>query len=406
MLKTKHVIKQLSTSTPYTASTFHQEAIFYYFYVTKEQNMEIKFHDILRQNEFSKYDLAQLISSTGQNHHALLQHAGKVQESAVGRAVYLRGLIELSNVCSKNCLYCGIRKDNTSTCRYIITDYDVEDAAIKAWQNHYGSIVIQAGERSDNRFIIRIERLLKQIKEETNGELGITLSLGEQSANTYRRWFEAGAHRYLLRIETTNAKLYKTIHPDDAHHSMTARLNCLKLLKETGYQTGTGVMIGLPGQSYEDLADDLLFFKSIDIDMVGMGPYIEHSGTPLYSQRNQLWPIERRLELALNMIATLRLLMPDINIAAATALQAIDAQGREKALQAGANVIMPNITPSANRKDYMIYENKPYTDESMMEYLNSLNIRIKERGRQICYGKWGDSLHYKIRNGIKQNSHN
>ena len=172
-------------------------------------------------------------------------------------------------------------------------------------------------------------------------------------------------------------------------------MNCLKILKETGYQTGTGVMIGLPGQTMADLADDLLNFKTMDIDMVGMGPFIEHSQTPLYELKDQLWPLNRRLEVALNMIAALRLLMPDINIAAATALQAIDPMGREKALRSGANVIMPNITPSENRKDYLLYENKPCTDEGAEDCSSCLNIRIGMADREIGLGQWGDSRHFK-----------
>lgn len=366
--------------------------------------MDRLFHDILKQNEFSKHDLTQLISASNDNHLALLKKANEIQVASVGNTIYLRGLIELSNICSKNCYYCGIRKDNNDTHRYVIDDELVIDSAKYAWHHNYGSIVLQSGERNDGHFIDRIENLLKKIRQSTNSELGVTLSMGEQSEETYRRWFEAGAHRYLLRIETSNENLYRSIHPADDHHRFATRINCLNLLKKTGYQTGTGVMIGLPGQSFEDLADDLLFFKSLDIDMVGMGPYIEHSQTPLFNFKDRLWPLERRFETALNMIATLRLLMPDINIAAATALQAIDPLGREKALRSGANVIMPNITPSGNRKDYQLYENKPCIDEGADDCTNCLNIRIEMAGRKIGFGKRGDSLHFKKRNDIKQNA--
>ncbi len=168
---------------------------------------------------------------------------------------------------------------------------------------------------------------LKEIKKLSKGKLGITLSLGEQSREVYERWFEAGAHRYLLRIESSNPELYQRYHPTDTLHDYARRLTSLKTLQGIGYQTGTGVMIGLPFQKTGDLADDLLFMKEFNIDMVGMGPYIEHKDTPLYAYRNQLLPIEERFDLSLKMIATLRILMKDINIAAATALQAIDPLG-------------------------------------------------------------------------------
>ena len=361
------------------------------------------FHDILKQIEFSQHDLMQLIAASGDEHKELLKKAGEIQVAQLGKKVYFRGLIEFSNICIKNCYYCGIRKDNHATQRYNLDDESILEAARFAWQNKYGSIVLQSGERNDAQFIDRMEALLKQIKQATQGELGITISLGEQTAETYRRWFEAGAHRYLLRIETSNPSLYKTIHPTDELHDFNNRVSCLKSLKNTGYQTGTGVMIGLPGQTIEDLANDLLFFKSIDIDMVGMGPFIEHTLTPLYELRGQLWLLQRRLEVALNMIAALRLLMPDINIAAATALQAIDPMGREKALKGGANVIMPNITPTNNRKNYQLYENKPCTDEGAEDCTNCLNIRIGMADREIGLDQWGDSRHFKNRDQSKQN---
>ncbi len=376
---------------------------FYYFYFTKETNMNKLFHDILKQIEFSQHDLMQLIAASGDEHKELLKKAGEIQVAQLGKKVYFRGLIEFSNICIKNCYYCGIRKDNHATQRYNLDDESILEAARFAWQNKYGSIALQSGERNDAQFIDRMEALLKQIKQATQGELGITISLGEQTAETYRRWFEAGAHRYLLRIETTNPSLYKTIHPTDELHDFNTRVSCLKSLKNTGYQTGTGVMIGLPGQTIEDLANDLLFFKSIDIDMVGMGPFIEHTQTPLYELRGQLWSLNRRLEVALNMIAALRLLMPDINIAAATALQAIDPMGREKALKGGANVIMPNITPTNNRKNYQLYENKPCTDEGAEDCTNCLNIRIGMADREIGLDQWGDSRHFKNRDQSKQN---
>jgi biotin synthase len=278
-----------------------------------------------------------------------------------------------------------------------VTDEQILDAARFAYENAYGSFIMQAGELESPAFTLRVENLLKEIKKLSKGKLGITLSLGEQSGEVYERWFEAGAHRYLLRIESSNPELYQRYHPTNTLHDYARRLTCLKTLQGIGYQTGTGVMIGLPFQDTGDLADDLLFMKEFNIDMVGMGPYIEHKDTPLYAYRNQLLPIEERFDLALKMIATLRILMKDINIAAATALQAIDPLGREKAVKVGANIIMPNITPGKYRNDYALYENKPCVDEEPEECKNCLDVRIKLADGEIGYDEWGDSKHFQKR---------
>ncbi|MCU4164866.1 [FeFe] hydrogenase H-cluster radical SAM maturase HydE [Carboxylicivirga caseinilyticus] len=361
-----------------------------------------KTYKIVHQSTFSKEDLVHLISLEGEERDFFLKETSNKYIQNLGNKVYFRGLVEFSNYCTKDCLYCGIRKSNTSSERYDIDDAEILKAAKFAYDNHYGSIVLQSGERDDKRFIDRITELLKKIKEVTDGKLGITISLGEQTEDTYQKWFDAGAHRYLLRIESSNKSLYQKIHPNDSHHDFETRINCLNLLQKTGYQTGTGVMIGLPFQTYEDLADDLLFFKDMNIDMVGMGPFIEHTETPLYQYKDQLWSLQRRFEVAINMIAALRLLLPNINIAAATALQAIDPMGREKALKFGANVIMPNITPTIHRKDYTLYQNKPCTDEGADDCSNCLSIRVEMADRKIGYDEWGDSKHFFKRTAIEQ----
>lgn len=356
--------------------------------------MSDKLSNIINKQTLTKSDLSFLIGLEGKERDFFLKSVGNKYTETLGKKVFFRGLVEFSNYCTKDCYYCGIRKSNSHSERYDIDDKAIIDAAVFAHQNKYGSLVLQSGERSDKSFTDRITKLLQEIKIATNGELGITISLGEQTEEVYQEWFDAGAHRYLLRIESSNKDLYYKIHPQDARHDFETRVNCLKTLQKIGYQTGTGVMIGLPFQNYDDLADDLLFFKAMNIDMVGMGPFIEHTETPLYQYKEQLWPLQRRFEVALNMIAALRLLMPDINIAAATALQAIDPLGREKALRYGANVIMPNITPTSHRKDYTLYENKPCTDEGAEDCTNCLSIRVEMAGREIGYNEWGDSKHY------------
>lgn len=341
-----------------------------------------------------KQEIIRLLKTKGKERTLLLQRSQKKKEEIVGNKVFFRGLIEFSNICSKDCLYCGIRKSNEKVFRYNANDSEILGACKFAWDNKFASVVLQSGEISSPEFVNRVDDLLKKIKQLSNNELGITLSCGEQTRETYLRWFESGAHRYLLRIESSNANLYYKIHPQNKKHSFDRRIKALQSLKETGYQVGTGVMVGLPFQTYEDLANDLLFFKQLDIDMCGMGPYIEHEDTPLYQYRHLLKTKKERFDLTLNMIAVLRLLMPDINMAAATALQAIDPAGREKALAIGANVLMPNLTPCEYRKEYQLYENKPCLDEDAELCRNCLEARIELAGSEIGYGEWGDSKHF------------
>lgn len=354
-----------------------------------------KIEKILTDRNFTREDIVELLQLKGMDRTALLKHAQKAKEEVVGKKVFFRGLIEFSNICSKDCLYCGIRKSNKKVVRYNATDDEILAACRFAWENRFGSVVLQSGENMSQAFIKRVDSMLKKIKQLSNNELGITLSCGEQTLETYRRWFESGAHRYLLRIESSNPELYYKIHPKTIKHSFEKRLEALHFLRETGYQLGTGVMIGLPFQTIEDLADDLLFLKKTDIDMCGMGPYIEHEQTPLYQHKHLLKTKQERFDLALKMIAVLRLLMPDINIAAATALQAIDPAGREKALAVGANIIMPNLTPCDYRKDYLLYEDKPCLDEDAELCSNCLEARIELAGCEIGYNEWGDSKHFK-----------
>lgn len=358
--------------------------------------MNIK--DILDKPDFDRNDIVALLECSGSDRDMLFARSSRVKEQYVGKRVYFRGLIEFSNICQKDCLYCGIRKGNKNVNRFSVSDEEILDSVKFALENHYASVVLQSGELNSTAFTDRVENLLLKIRDLSNGEIRVTLSLGEQSEDTYTRWFNAGAHRYLLRIESSNPDLYRKIHPGNPIHDFNTRMKCLQILKQIGYQTGTGVMIGLPFQTTSDLAGDLLFFKQFDIDMVGMGPYIEHSDTPLFAYREQLLPLKDRFDLSLKMIAVLRLMMKDINIAATTALQTIDKAGREKALKIGANVMMPNITPGEYRNDYLLYQNKPCTDENAEDCKNCLEARIHIAGDEIAWDDWGDSRHYRIRN--------
>ncbi|MBN1251834.1 MAG: [FeFe] hydrogenase H-cluster radical SAM maturase HydE [Bacteroidales bacterium] len=359
--------------------------------------MQKNISKILENETFSKTDIINLLKADENERQLIFKKAHEIKEKHVGLKTYYRGLVEFSNICYKNCFYCGIRAANKNIVRYDIDDKEILEAVEFAYKNKYASVVFQSGERDDDEFIERIENLLKKSKQITNNEIGITISLGEQTYETYKKWFDAGAHRYLLRIETSNKDLFYKIHPKNEKHNFEKRLKALKDIKKAGYQTGTGVMIGLPFQTIENLADDLLFFKENDIDMIGMGPFIEHTETPLYQYRKNLLPLNERFILSLKMIAILRIMMKDINIAAATALQAIDALGREKALKVGANIIMPNITPTQNRTNYQLYENKPCIDEGADDCTSCLEARIVIGGDELGYNEWGDSPHFSNR---------
>jgi biotin synthase len=353
--------------------------------------------DILVKDSFSKKEIVKLLEAEGEDKILLFTKSAEVKEKYIGKKVWLRGLIEFSNICGKDCLYCGIRKGNKNLKRYNLSDDEIIAAAKFAYDNRHASIALQSGELESASVTNRVESLLYRIKEMSGGKLGITLSVGEQESEVYRRWFEAGAHRYLLRIETTNRLLYSKIHPINKKHDFDRRLECLKSLQDIGYQTGTGVMIGLPFQTSEDLADDLLFMNEFDIDMCGMGPYIEQADTPLIIHSDKLLPINERFDLALKMTAILRIMMKDINIVAPTALQAIDSVGREKALKIGANILMPNITPGKYRDNYRLYDNKPCTDDSAEDCQSCLEARVSLADTEIIYGEWGDTKHYEKR---------
>jgi len=368
---------------------------------------------VLNKDILEFEDLMNLLSLESNEEIELLrQKAFEVKQKNVGQKVYLRGLIEFSNFCINDCYYCGIRKSNNSVKRYWLEEDEIMDCVRYAANRGYGSIVLQSGERRDRKFIDFVCRTIERIKSETRSETlpngaGITLCIGEQSYITYKRFFEAGAHRYLLRIETSNPELFAQIHPENV--SFDSRLECLYYLKDIGFQVGTGVMIGLPGQTIEDLARDLLFFKDIDADMIGMGPYIVHKQTPMAKFERYFIENKRKIYLlSLKMIATARLLLKDVNIASTTALQALYPFGREEGLRFGANVVMPLLTPAQYRREYMLYEGKPCVDEFATDCGECIISRISNLGMEIGLNEWGDSLHFKkeiSRNkGLNQNS--
>lgn len=355
---------------------------------------------ILQKDQLNKEDLVFLLGRTDRAEcQALYEAAYRVKLEYIGNVDYYRGLLEFSNRCIKNCLYCGIRRDNTEVARFDTPREDILQMARWCFENQYGSLCLQSGERQDEAFIAHVESLIRDIKRIGGGALGLTLCCGEQTEETYRRWYDAGAHRYLLRIETSNPRLYATLHPQDGHHQWQVRKDCLAALARTGWQVGTGVMIGLPGQTLEDLADDILFYQENNIAMVGMGPYVVHHNTPLGNEvtaagRDTRRDREERLRLGINMVAATRLYLKDVNIAATTALQALHPLGREMALKAGANILMPLVTVQRYRTQYQLYDNKPCLEDSQDECRHCLAGRVASIGDRVGWGEWGDSPHF------------
>ena len=300
----------------------------------------------------------------------LFQTADKVREKYVGNEVHLRGLIEFSNICKQNCFYCGLRKNNTEAKRGRMTKKEVIHYAKKAMEYGYKTVVLQSGEDS----FFDTEKMCEIIQEIKALNLALTLSIGEKTKEEYRAYKDAGADRYLLRIETTDKELYKKMHPRMSYEN---RVSCLKNLKELGFETGTGCLVGLPSQTDENLAQDILFFKELDADMIGLGPFIPCPETPLAKEQGGSF-IK-----ALKVMSLTRILLPDINIPATTAMETLVENGRVLALRSGANVVMPNVTDGEFKKNYEIYPGKAGLNNTPEEYKRSITEKILSIGRTI-----------------------
>ncbi|MEN6371519.1 MAG: [FeFe] hydrogenase H-cluster radical SAM maturase HydE [Armatimonadota bacterium] len=309
----------------------------------------------------------------------LIAAADEVRKRYCGDDVHIRGLIEFSNICKNDCLYCGLRRSNKSVNRYRMTPDEIVEMAVKLSAKKIQTIVLQSGEDlSFTREVVAdIVRRIKSV-----ADIAVTLCLGERPFDDYALWKEAGADRYLLRHETSNPELFRKMHPDS---TLEKRLGCLRELKRLGYQIGAGCMVGLPGQTVEDMANDILLFKELDVDMAGIGPFIPHPDTPLGCAA------QGSLEMALRMVALARIVTRNALLPATTAAGSVDEFGREKALQAGANVVMPNHTPLVYRVDYEIYPNKRCITEDPEKCGSCLTARILSVGRTVATGK-GHSL--------------
>ena len=301
----------------------------------------------------------------------LAQAADRVRSAFVGDGIHLRGLIEFSNICRQNCMYCGLRRDNRRIERYRLSAEDILRLAQKARGYGYQTVVLQSGE--DPYF--SAERLAALLREIKRMGLVITLSIGERSFAEYKLLREAGADRFLLRLETTDELLYEQLDPG---MSWKNRVRCLMDLKALGYEVGTGSLIGLPGQSTASLAQDILFFQRIDADMIGIGPFIPNGDTPLGSARPGDLHLTRR------MASLLRLLLPEANIPATTAVETMQAGGRELLLASGCNVVMPNVTEGENRRRYALYPGKACAADTPAQCRSCMGSRIAAMGRCIA----------------------
>ena len=315
----------------------------------------------------------------------LYRRADRVRHDAVGDEVHLRGLIEFSNICRNDCMYCGIRRSNGKVKRYRLDDDELVETARRAAQLGFQTIVLQSGE--DLHFDqARMCRIIERIKRL---DVALTLSIGERDYADYKAMRDAGADRYLLRIETTDRALYHRLNPG---MSWQRRHECLLMIRELGYELGSGIMVGQPGQTVESIADDLFYLKDIGIDMAGIGPFIPHPDTPLAAEQGGT------LEQALRTMAVMRLLMPDINIPATTAMESLHPQGRLKALQAGANVVMPNVTEGEYRRLYELYPGKICVNDTPAHCRSCIGLKILSIGRTIGQGRGGHITHHNDNN--------
>ncbi|GAA0078189.1 [FeFe] hydrogenase H-cluster radical SAM maturase HydE [Clostridium sp. CTA-5] len=335
-------------------------------------------------HELDKKEILDLLKNDDINEE-LFKAANTVHEKYLGNTVHLRGLIEFTNICKRNCMYCGLRKDNKNLKRYRLTKEEILEFAKKAVSYGYKTLVLQGGE---DDFFTK-ERMVEIVKEIKKLDVALTLSLGEKTYEEYKAFKEAGADRYLLRIETTDKKLYEDMDPLMSHEE---RLNCLKNLGELGYEVGSGVLVGLPNQTLESLADDILFFKKINADMIGIGPFIPNDDTPLKDCEGG------KFTLALKVMAITRLLLPDINIPATTAMESLNKNGRLIALQSGANVVMPNVTEGEYRKLYALYPGKICTGDTPAHCRGCITGKITSIGLKVSDG-------YGFRGNLNNNFH-
>lgn len=327
----------------------------------------------VKTNRLSLSEIVEILQNEDFNEY-LFKAANHIRKIKVGDEVHLRGLIEFTNICGGNCKYCGIRRDNPLVERYAMTPDEIFETAKQAVKLGYRTVVLQSGETQT----YSIDTLCEIIRKIKTLNVAVTLSIGEKNEAEYRALKQAGADRYLLRIETTSPKLYRELHPE---MSLTKRKACLYFLKKIGFELGTGNLVGLPNQTDEQIAEDLLFFQEIDADMIGLGPFIPHSQTPLKDERGGSF------EKALKVMALARLLNPSANIPATTAMETLNPDGRIIALQSGANVVMPNVNVSSFKTKYQLYPGKISLDNGADRCRKDIEEKILSIGRTIALNK-------------------
>jgi biotin synthase len=310
----------------------------------------------------------------------LFDRADALRKQYMGDEVFLRGIVEFSNICSNHCAYCGIRAPNAKVNRYRIEADEILDVAKKMLDWQQTTIVLQSGEADSPEENKRIGEIVRRIKSET--PLAVTLSVGNRSKSTYKYWRDCGMDRFLVRFETSDPKLFADMHPDC---TLEERLTCLRSLRELGVQVGSGFMIGVPGETLEILANNILLCREYDFDMIGIGPFIPHPDTPFGAKKNAY---HNDTDMFFVAVAVLRLYNPDAHIPATTAFDAVfpEHQGRNLVLQRGANVFMPNNTPQKYRGDYLLYPDKPCVDEDSSQCALCIAGRISLLGRKIGEG--------------------
>jgi biotin synthase len=335
----------------------------------------IIFDKIDRDEPLSQAEVVRLLDTQGIEIKDIYEKADGIRAQYMGDDIFLRGIIEFSNYCRKDCFYCGIGRSCNEVSRYRMSEDEIIETCKHMLATGQTTVVLQSGE--DPYYTKeRFGALLQRIKTET--KLAITVSVGERNYDTYAFWKERGMDRYLLRFETSDTALFKACHPDD---DLPARIECLKTLQRLGVQTGSGFLIGLPNETIEQLASDILFCTDLQLDMIGVGPFIPHPATPFGTTKN---PFDK--EIYFKVVAILRLLNKDAHIPSTTAFDAIDPDGRNLLLQRGANVFMPNATPQRYRKDYQLYPGKPCVDESADDCSACVTMRVFNLERTIGKG--------------------
>ena len=331
--------------------------------------------ELCERHALSLEGYAELIDRRTPEAAALLaERADALRRSIYGNAVFTRGLIEISNICKNDCLYCGIRRSNRNVERYRLDPDTIVSCARDGWEYGYRTIVLQGGEDTTYYSDDVLADVIERIKEACP-DTAVTMSMGERSYESYQRLFDAGATRYLLRHETADAEHYARLHP--AEMSFENRMQCLRNLREIGYQVGVGMMVGSPFQTTQHLARDLQFIEEFKPEMCGIGPFIPHHDTPFADRP------AGTLELTLYLLSIIRLIHPPVLLPATTALGTIDPLGREKGMRAGANVVMPNLSPVAVRKQYELYDNKICTGDESSVCKGCLAMRMARFGYEV-----------------------